>query len=59
MTDGSTKVGNQTDERRCRTSIKRLRAARATAVPGAFRTTIDEMIIVEHERIRALLDFER
>jgi len=59
MSEGSTELGNQRDERRCRTSIKRLRAARATAVPGAFRTTIEEMIIVEHERLRALQDFER
>ena len=59
MTDGITELGNHTDERRCRTSIKRLRAARTTAVPGAFRTTIDEMIVVEHERLRAVLDFER
>jgi hypothetical protein len=42
------------DEWLCRASIKHLQAARATAVSGALRTTIDEILVVEHERLRTM-----
>lgn len=58
MSESSTELGNDTNERRCRTSIKHLQAARITAVPGAFRTILDEMIVVEHLRLRAILNIE-
>jgi len=58
MFENNPELGNETNERRYRASIKHLQAARTTAVPGAFRTTLDEMIVVEHERLRAILNIE-
>jgi hypothetical protein len=58
MSESNPDLRTGTDERRCRASIKHLQAARTTAVPGAFRTTLDEMIVVEHERLRAIMNIE-
>jgi hypothetical protein len=59
MSENNTELGNETNARCCLSSIKHLQAARITAVPGAFRTTLDEMIVIEHVRLQAILNIER
>jgi hypothetical protein len=54
MTEASRGSRTIAEEGLCRESIRHLEAARAGAEPGNLRTLINEILVVEQERLRTI-----